>query len=725
MNKKIWLLVILLGIWGTISFAKPVQAVEYNEASANHVAISRLGTFLNSRLRERLSDKTLGYIEGDSISFNVFDSGSDRLEAWCEQLSSSLDASMKYSGYVYLPTDAGVLSGNSNDGTINMTLNSQSGDVTITRIKNKITQSANPNVNIPFSYSFSAWSHTIFGWTQVNDRAGNGSFSVFPSVSVEDAPKLEIESKSEQFDMPAEIPDTPESYIQVSQRMKDSTLKYEWITKPDSRMRGEEVQQAEAKVTDTLGEYVHTETITLNFKNNRLSAEEVPQNINLGTDNSMLDFSKFVKDIKLGNQSVSSEDYTVELLDGLSTDTVGTKTAKVRVTLKSDTSKAIELEVPVIVGWGNSIAYRAYDIFGDGRTVASFPLLDRGDKLFIVASQGQHDDNEQIHSASGSIQSGDNYYAFDWFDMLNQIEPKKLDDSVGGNKSIAAKALDHKKDKLKDWGEKQEVHIGDVVRAWHYEESKVDWYHDGEKQPWSGMSGIHSIYYEITKDGYRPLHFNHLKPKKDIKIPIYTTQEDLDKKVNDYIDLNGNSDVIIKGFSQYPDTTVSGEQKGKILAEETLTTGKIIQYEYEVTFTVGDGDLSLSVPKTLTFNEFTKSKDEQVIQRKYSGNLGLAVKDSRGRGKQGNWRVTAKVDKTADLAPYLIFRDDDSQDEYLSQGATIYSQEKQADPTEPLNVEISGQWTKDKGIFLKVPSKNNLLSKTYSTVITWNLVEGP
>jgi hypothetical protein len=422
---------------------------------------------------------------------------------------------------------------------------------------------------------------------------------------------------------------------------------------------------------------------------------------------------------------VSSEDYTVELLDGLSTDTVGTKTAKVKVTLKSDTSKAIELEVPVIVGWGNSIAYRAYDIFGDGRTVASFPLLDRGDKLFIVASQGQHDDNEQIHSASGSIQSGDNYYAFDWFDMLNQIEPKKLDDSVGGNKSIAAKALDHKKDKLKDWGEKQEVHIGDVVRAWHYEESKVDWYHDGEKQPWSGMSGIHSIYYEITKDGYRPLHFNHLKPKKDIKIPIYTTQEDLDKKVNDYIDLNGNSDVIIKGFSQYPDTTVSGEQKGKILAEETLTTGKIIQYEYEVTFTVGDGDLSLSVPKTLTFNEFTKSKDEQVIQRKYSGNLGLAVKDSRGRGKQGNWRVTAKVDKTADLAPYLIFRDDDSQDEYLSQGATIYSQEKQADPTEPLNVEISGQWTKDKGIFLKVPSKNNLLSKTYSTVITWNLVEGP
>ncbi|MDG6120828.1 hypothetical protein [Lactococcus formosensis] len=724
MNKKIWLLVILLGIWGTISFAKPVQAVEYNEASANHVAMSRLGNYINSKLLDSLSDKTLGYVKGDSISFNIFDSGKNRLEAWVEQESSSLDANMKYSGYVYIPNDAGVLSGNSYDGTINMTLNSQSGDVTITRIKNKLTQTADPSVNIPFSYLFTAWSYTL-GWWQVNDRAGSGSFDVSPTISLEDAPELKIEPKSEQFDMPTEIPDTPESYIQVSQRMKDSTLKYEWITKPESRMRGEEIQQAEAKVTDTLGEYVHTKTITLNFKNNRLSAEEVPQNINLGMDDSMLDFSKFVKNVKLGNQPLSSEDYTVELLDDLSTDTVGEKTAKVRVTLKSDTSKAIELEVPVIVGWGNSIAYRAYDIFGDGRTVAAFPLLDRGEKLFIVASQGQHDDNEQIHAASGSIQSGDNYYAFDWFDMLNQTEPKKLDDSVGGNKSIAAKASDHKKDKLKEWGEKQEVHIGDVVRAWHYEESKVDWYHDGGKQPWAGMSGIHSIYYEITKDGYRSLHFNHLKPKKDINIPIYTTTEDLDKNISDYIDLNGNTGVSVKGFSKYPDTTISGEQKGTIVVEESLTTGKKIQYEYEVTFTVGEGDLSLSVPKKLTFNEFTKSKDEQVIQRKYSGNLGLAVKDSRGRGKQGNWRVTAKVDKTADLAPYLIFRDDNSQDEYLSQGATIYSQEKQADPTDPLNIEISGQWTKDKGIFLKVPSKNKLLSKTYSTVITWNLVEGP
>ncbi|PQC14070.1 hypothetical protein CUM91_07515 [Enterococcus faecalis] len=565
-------------------------------------------------------------------------------------------------------------------------------------------------------------------------RYGGGFLGLIPTdlnlldyISLEDAPKLIIEPKSEQFDMPAEIPDTPESYIQVSQRMKDSTLKYEWITKPDPRMRGEEIQQVQAKVTDTLGEYVHTETVTLNFKNNSLSAVVNPQTVNLGMENSMLDFSKFVKDVKLDNQPLSSEDYTVELVNGFSTDnvTVGKNgkpvSAKVRVTLKSDTSKTLELNVPVTVDWGNSIAYRAWDITGNNRTVAAFPLLDIGGKQFIVASQGQDDENGQIHGRF----INEHYYSFNWFNLLN-VASFKMDEANQGDKSISANGNDLKKDKLKEWGEKQEVNYGDVVRAWHVEESKNDFYKNGEKQPWAGIDGIKSIYYEITKDGYRPLHFNHLKPKKDIKIPIYTTKEELDKNVNDYIDLNGNDDYVkVKGFSQYPDTKTSGVQKGKIVVEEKLNSGKTIQYEYEVTFTVGEGELSLSVPKALTFNEFTKSEDEQVIQRKYTGELGLAVKDSRGKGKQGNWRVTAKVDETADLAPYLIFRDDNSQDEYLSQTATIYSQEKQDDPTEPLNVEISGQWTKNIGIFLKVPSKNNLSSKTYSTKITWNLVEGP
>ena len=110
----------------------------------------------------------------------------------------------------------------------------------------------------------------------------------------------------------------------------------------------------------------------------------------------------------------------------------------------------------------------------------------------------------------------------------------------------------------------------------------------------------------------------------------------------------------------------------------------------------------------------------------YSGDLGLKISDNRGQGKQGNWRLTAQVNQSEELSPYLIFRDGTSQDKYLNQGAVeIYSQAKQSNPTEPLNVEVSGQWTKDTGILLKVPPKNNLSSESYTSTITWNLVEGP
>ncbi len=278
---------------------------------------------------------------------------------------------------------------------------------------------------------------------------------------------------------------------------------------------------------------------------------------------------------------------------------------------------------------------------------------------------------------------------------------------------------------MKEWGnnQNQEVHYGDVVRAWQAETGK-NWLYENEQRN-SYNEGKRSVYYEITKNGYRTLHLNHLETK-NITIPIYSTEEYLDKNIKDYIDLKGYSNIGVKEFSQYPNTKASGQQKGKVIVEETLTTGKKVQYEYEVTFTVGDGTLEYSAPKTLTFKEFTKSKNEQIIQRMYSGDLGLKISDNRGQGKQGNWRLTAQVNQTEALSPYLIFRDGTSQDKYLNQGAVeIYSQAKQSNPIEPLNVEVSGLWTKDTGILLKVPPKNNLSSKQYTSTITWNLVEGP
>ncbi|MFG5423245.1 hypothetical protein ACFJYW_11400 [Enterococcus faecalis] len=451
-----------------------------------------------------------------------------------------------------------------------------------------------------------------------------------------------------------------------------------------------------------------------------LTADALPQTAYLGMDSSKFDYSKFVKNVKLGDQVLSSDQYKGELINSLTTDTVGTKTAKIRVTLKSDTSKTVEVDVPVEVGWGNSVVYGSYDYYLNGRTSAAFTLYTESTPT-IVASQGQNDDNLAIHSNFPNQQ----YYTFNWFDLSNK-QILKIDESNNGDKYIKASGNELKKDKLKEWGtaQNQAVNYGDIVRAWQTETGKNWLYENEQKQAYNDAKK--AVYYEITTSGYRPLHFNQLTPKTG-KIPIYSTNIYLDEHVKDYIDLKGYSNIDVKGFVEYPDTTSSGDKRAKILVEETLTTGKKVQYEYEVTINVEPGTLTYTVPKTLTFKEFSKSKSEQIVQRKYSGSLGLLIKDNRGSNKQGNWTLTAKASSDLKgIAPYLIYRNEKGVDSYLNGSAVpVYTQDKQVSATEPLEVEVSNKWKSTDGILLKVPSKNNLASQEYSTTITWNLVEGP
>ncbi|MGG5337680.1 hypothetical protein IGJ48_000344 [Enterococcus pernyi] len=451
-----------------------------------------------------------------------------------------------------------------------------------------------------------------------------------------------------------------------------------------------------------------------------LTADISPQTVFLGMDTSKLDYSKFVTNVKLGDQLLSPEQYKVELINSLATDTIGTKTAKIIVTLKSDTSKTVEVDVPVEVSWGNSVVYGGYDYYLNGRTTAAFTLF-TGSTPTIVASQGQSDDNLAIHSKFPNQQ----YYTFNWFDFSNK-QILKMDESNNGDKYIKASGNELKKDKLKEWGtaQNQVVNYGDVVRAWQTETGKNWLYENEQKQVYNDDKK--SVYYEITTSGYRPLHFNQLTPKTG-KIPIYSTNQYLDEHVTDYINLNGYSNINVKGFSEYPDTTSSGEKKAKIIVDETLNSGKKVEYEYEVTLNVESGNLTFEVPKTLTFKEFTKSKSEQIIQRKYSGNLGLKIKDNRGSNSQGNWKLTAKVSSDLKgIAPYLMYRNEKGADSYLNGSEVpIYTQGKQISATEPLEVEVSSKWKSTDGILLKIPSKNNLASQEYSTTITWNLVEGP
>lgn len=453
-------------------------------------------------------------------------------------------------------------------------------------------------------------------------------------------------------------------------------------------------------------------------KNESITANPNKQTINLGSDFSKVSPYDLVKDVKLGNQALNKDDYTVSVQNSVSTDTVGDKTAKVLITYKKDTSKTLTLEVPVQILWGYTIG--SNNVYYSTSTGFSLSLLTE-DKPDIISTLG---------NGKNSGNWINDYYPNATYITTKVFKDSQLLNSKGANPyiNLALNGRDNAgsaKNKWNGLSNRNQISYGDVLQydvLSNWGDNK--WIMRDEVQKFESL-GKQSIYYEITKNGYRTLHLNHLETK-NVTIPIYSTEEYLDKNIKDYVDLKGYSNISVKEFSQYPNTKASGQQKGKVIVEETLTTGKKVQYEYEVTFTIGDGTLEYSAPKDLTFKEFSKSKSEQIIQRMYSGDLGLKISDNRGQGKQGNWRLTAQVKQSEELSPYLIFRDGTSQDKYLNQGAIeIYSQAKQSNPTEPLDVEISVKWKKDTGILLKVPPKNNLSSKQYTSTITWNLVEGP
>ncbi|MGC3749126.1 hypothetical protein ACPTKN_13920 [Enterococcus faecalis] len=503
------------------------------------------------------------------------------------------------------------------------------------------------------------------------------------------------------------IDNEPSNYVGTTINVDTSGLSPgEHIFKPVIVFAGKEERSFFEKVN-----------ITVNVREKTITAEALPQKVVLGTETEILDYSKFVTNVKLGDQLLSSDQYKIELINSLATDTVGTKTAKIRVTLKSDTSKSVDLDVPVEVRWGNTIG--SNNILYPNSTGFSLSLLTKSKPSIIATLGNGRNSNNWINDYRNGPYIITKLYKDTQVLNSGNAVPYINVAIEGQDSALSAR------DKWNSLSNKNDISYGDILQydvLTNWGDNK--WIMRDENQEFESL-GKGSIYYEITKEGYRTLHLNHLETKP-ARLPIYISEKYLDEHINEYIDLKGYSNINIKGFSQYPNTKISGEQKGKIIVEEILTSGKKVDYEYEIIFTIEEGTLTYRVPDTLTFKEFSKSKSEQIITRMYSGDLGLEISDNRGQGKQGSWRLTAQVKQSEELSPYLIFRDGESQEKYLNQGATeIYSQTKQSNPTEPLNVEVSGQWTKDTGILLKVPPKNNLSSKQYTSTITWNLVEGP
>ncbi|QED59102.1 hypothetical protein [Enterococcus durans] len=341
--------------------------------------------------------------------------------------------------------------------------------------------------------------------------------------------------------------------------------------------------------------------ITVDAEDNRkITAEASASTVVLGTNIKEIAYEDFVKNVKLGDEVLTKDKYTVELIGEYATDYLGEKTAKVRVTLKATPTNTTEVDVPVQILWGNSIAYGG---LGNARTTAVFSLH-QGSKPKITISQGQDNDNKEIHSYF----PGEKYYSFDWFNLKSATDIHMTSDKKG-DQSIEAEGQEKKQDALKKW-QTQEVSHGDVVRSWVTEHKNH--LYINENREFNG----NEAYYEITKNGYQLLNFNKLKITKQSVIH-QATKEEMDKAVQSYIDTSGHQNIKVVKFIKYPDTSSLKDTEGIIRIAETLASGKTVIYDYTVPFSVVKDNswIKVKVPTKILFAQI--SKESGILSPEY------------------------------------------------------------------------------------------------------------
>ena len=457
--------------------------------------------------------------------------------------------------------------------------------------------------------------------------------------------------------------------------------------------------------------------VSLTVNKNPLYAEPNQQLMVLGNDSSLNNYNSFVKNVMFEGELLENNEFTTELINNLSLDTIGSRIASIRVTLKSEMLKYIDIKVPVTVVWGNVIRIKGFE----NQTISGLSLNKKEDKFNLKATRGIETDNK---NSTINPNFPNSYISIGIYNR-----PEGVIGLPNGN--FEFNGTNSILDVVKNIPV-QTVDVGDIVKIKHHEvlefHDRINVYNDSKEQiPYKENELIsNESFYEITNKGYRLLFFNQLSVRES-EIPIYSSNDYLDSNVSNFIEKNDYESVRIKRFSEYPDTNTAGKKEAKVRIEEKLLNGKIIEYDYKVFVNVGKGEIKLTVPDRIIYNDFSKNQEEQIIQRKETSITDLVLTDNRGSNIQGDWKITVKVDRN-DLgaAPYLIYRENGKSDHFLDNGEVIiYNQEKQKESQEPLTVNLSEKWTSNSGILLKIPSKNNLKIKKYSETLIWNILEGP
>lgn len=435
------------------------------------------------------------------------------------------------------------------------------------------------------------------------------------------------------------------------------------------------------------------------------------QTYNVGTDINSVRLKDFVKNVKFNGNLAGENEYKVELIDkSFSLDQVGNFTAKVRVTSINNSSQTIDIDVPVVVLWGHTIVAKNENF---SKVVSSVSMLDNNGVPKLVANKGN---GLSTTNYLGSLP------ALKFYDQKLNNPKKTIGYSTVNQSATSLMNLWNEQLKLVN----SSLGYGDVISFTVQKYANSSQNYNGantwvskNEQLIKEAGGYTEAYYELTTTGLKLLHINQLITKT-ITVPIYSTTEYLNKHVSELIDLRGFSNISIKGFSEYPETIASGQQKAKVIVEETLSTGKKVQYEYEVIVTIGTGEVGFtSIPEKIEFGK-VGLYDKKIVEKSFAENS-LVVTDNRGVGYQGNYQVQASV--TGNIMSYLgVVTTGNKLNSLNNQAQLVYTSNLQANPTGPQINDLSN----DIKLGVQIADPGNLRAADELTgVITWTIINGP
>ncbi|CRH17891.1 lectin-like domain-containing protein [Carnobacterium maltaromaticum] len=313
----------------------------------------------------------------------------------------------------------------------------------------------------------------------------------------------------------------------------------------------------------------------------------VQQQVTLGESLTTRDLQSFVTNVTYGDIPLNPNEYNVTLKD-VDNDLVGIGKATVIVE-HNFLGVRTEIEVPLDVRWGNTILAKGW---GD-LSVGAYTYHPTENK--VTANQGTINSSTQVHSHFTS-----RYYSVNLYNLTSGTQ--KITDarnyvshSVTGQMS-PFNAINQ----FSNGTRVASTQVGDIIELTHEEsQNRLRQIVSGQEQPL--RTNKNTSFLELTASGYQQLHFNLLNVKSNGEISKWTTNDEIDDMIGEFLTTSDFEMVRIIGFSEYPDRSTVGNSIGKILVEESLSTGNKVQYEYEVNFEIAAEPESIEVsPKIAT-----------------------------------------------------------------------------------------------------------------------------